>query len=206
MLILWYQLPVGLNCRHFWLVSVALLWIVSALIAVVTYGPSFATGTYHWRFTLIKDTCIALPSLLAMFLSAVGLYNSCWCWSGPFQYPGNGRVALLETVFFDNAKSVYPTIVGVTLLLQITMVIVVAVVWRRGLQLLRWSEKRRKEEWDRVRDHELCECMCGRDRSRQSSLGSELFLLKSAVKMTLTRSPAGCQEMSVTCALTRRFK
>lgn len=67
-LILWYQLPVGLNCRHVWLVGVALLWIASAFITLMTHGSGFATGTYHWRFTLIKDACIAVPSLLAMFL------------------------------------------------------------------------------------------------------------------------------------------
>jgi hypothetical protein len=189
-LILWYQLPVGPNCRHVWLVSVALLWNASAFITLITYGSGFATGTYHWRFTLIKDTCIAVPSLLAMFLSAVGLFNFCWCWSGPFQYPGEGRVPLPETMYIDNAKSVYPTIVGVTLLLQIIVVIVVAVVWRRGLQLLRWSEKMRRREWDRAMGRELCECKCNGDRSRQLSLESEMSLSVHTSHEALTlRSP-----------------
>ena len=182
-LILWYQTPVGLNCRHIWLISVALLWILSTLITLITHDSSFATGKYHWRLTLIKDACIAVPSLLAMFLSAVGLYNSCWCWSGPFQYPHQGRVSLLQTTYLNNAKSVYPKIVGTVLLLQIALVIMVAVVWRRGLRLLRWSEKRRKKEFDRVMGRELCECTRDGARSRQSSLGSEMFLLKSEVRV-----------------------
>lgn len=183
-LILWYQLPVGFNCRHIWLVSVAFLWNVSAFITSMTYRYGFATGKYHWRFTLFKDACIAVPSLLAMFLSAVGLYNSCWCWSGPFQYPGRGRVALLETVYVANAKSVYPTIVGVTLLLQIAVVVLIAVVWRRGLKLLRWSEKRRRVEWDRVMGRERCDCIHNGDRRRHSSLESEMSLFESGVRRT----------------------
>ena len=179
-LILWYQLPTGLNCRHVWLITVALLWNVSALITFVTYSSRIATGKYHWRFTLIKDACIAIPSVLAMFLSAVGLFNSCWCWSGPFQYPGNGRVPLPEKVYLANAKSTYPMIVGVGLLLQITLVIVVTVVWRRGLRLLRWSEKMRKGEWDRVTGREFCEC---NGRSRHMSQDSEMSLLKSGVRV-----------------------
>ena len=174
-LILWYQQPTGPNCRHVWLISVGLLWHVSALITFMTYGSGFATGTYHWRFTLVKDACIAVPSLLAMFLSGVGLFNSCWCWSGLFQHMSKRHVPLLETVYIQDGKTVYPMIVGVALLLQITVVVVVAVVWRRGLQLLRWSEKRRKGEWDRVLGRELCECG---GRSRQLSVESE-YLLKS---------------------------
>lgn len=184
-LILWYQLPVGLNCRHIWLVSVALLWNASPFITLMTYGSSFATGKYHWRFTLIKDACIAVPSLLAMFLSGVGLFNSCWCWSGPFQHPNKKHVPLLETLYIKNAKSVYPMIVGVALLLQITLVIVVAVVWRRGLQLLRWGEKRRRAEWDRAMGRELCECG---GRSRQPSVESEMSQLKSGVRVISTRA------------------
>lgn len=185
-LILWYQLPVGLNCRHVWLVTVALLWNVSAFITLITHCSGFATGAYHWRFTLIKDACIAVPSLLVMLLSAVGLFNFCWCWSGPFQRLGKRRVPLTEKVYLDNAKSVYPMIVGLTLLLQITVVIVVAVIWRRGLQLFRWSEKSREGEWDRAMGSGLYKCTCDGGRSRQSSLGSEMSLLKSDVRVTST--------------------
>jgi hypothetical protein len=89
-------------------------------------------------------------------------------------------------VYLDNAKSIYPTIVGVALLLQITVVIVVALVWRRGLRLFRWSEKRRRRGWGRAVGRELCECMYDGGRSRQSSLESEMSLLRSGVRVTST--------------------
>lgn len=184
-LILWYQLPMGLNCRHVWLVGVTVLWYASAFITFVTHRRAFATGMYHWRFVLIKDACVAMPSFLIMFLSASGLFNFCWCWSGPFQYLGKGRVPLPEIVYLKNAKSIYPTIVGVTLLLEIAVVIMAAVVWRRGLRLLRWSEKTRRREWDRVMGREVCECVRGDDGSRQSSLASEMPLLKPGARVTV---------------------
>ena len=183
-LILWYQLPIGLNCRHIWLVGISMLWIISAFITSISHSSGFATGKYHWRFTLIKDACVAAPSLAIMILSGIGLFNFCWCWSGPFQYSGHGRVPLLETFYMRNAKSVYPIIVGGALLLQLTMVFAVAVLWRRGFQLLRWREKTRRREWNHAMSQELYECKCDCDaggggsdnikdwRQRQSSQGS----------------------------------
>lgn len=178
-LILWHQLPTGLNCRHVWLVGVALLWKISAFITWISHRPGLATGKYHWRLTLIKDICVAVPSLLIMLLSGVGLFNSCWCWSGPFQYPNIGRVPLLETVYLQNAKSVYPTIVGVTLLLEVAVFVVVAVVWRRGLRLLRWREKTCQVEWERIMDGKRCKCMYTGGRSQQSSQVSKIAVVSS---------------------------
>lgn len=165
-LILWYQLPVGLNCRHVWLVGVSVLWLISAFITSMTYRPSFATGKYHWRLTLIKDACVAIPSLGVIVLSGIGLFNFCWCWSGPFHYAGVGRVPLLETVYIRNAKSVYPIIVGGALALHLTLVFAVGILWRRGLQLLRWGEKKRRREWEKVMNRsqsEFGERKCGCD-------------------------------------------
>ena len=157
-LVLWYQLPTGLNCRHLWLFGVTMMWLMSALITCITHGPLFAAGVYHWHLTLIKDAVIAVSSLLIMFLSGVGLFNFCWCWSGPFQYSSTGRVPLTVTVYLENSKSVYPLIVGVTLLLEIGVFVIAAVVWRRGFSLLRMSDESRRKEWERVRSGEGCKC------------------------------------------------
>ena len=157
-LILWYQLPTGLNCRHLWLVGVTMMWLMSTLITCITHDGFFATGVYHWRLTLIKDAVVAALSLLVMFLSGAGLFNFCWCWSGPFQYLGTGRVPLTVTLYLENDKSFYPMIVGVTLLLEILVSAVAVVVWRRGFLLLRWSDESRREEWKRVRSSEGCKC------------------------------------------------
>lgn len=207
-LILWYQLPTGLNCRHVWLVTVALLWNLSALVTMFTARPSsrFATGKYHWRITLVKDACVAIPSVLIMFLSAVGLFNSCWCWSGPFQYGRKGRVPLPETVYLANARSVYPAILGLALLSQVLVVLVIMVIWRRGMKLLRWSERDRKDVWSRVATTvtggpgvALCTCTCVSTqishRDRHMSASSEMYsLLKVDSAPSVTSNAAGVRE------------
>ena len=177
-LILWYQLPEGLNCRHVWLVGVTLLWFLSATLTWLTYRPGIATGRYHWWLTLVKDACVAIPSLLAMFLSGVGLFNFCWCWSGPFQYPNVGRVPLPEKVYQENAKSKYPTIVGVVLALELAIFVGSMLYWRRGLKLLRWSEATCREEWERAEGGKECKCICISGRPRLSSQVSEISLFK----------------------------
>lgn len=158
MLVLWYQLPPGLNCRHVWVLGVTLFWCLSTVFTSTTNKPTLATGLYHWRLTLFKDAWVAFPSLTIIFLSAVGLFNFCWCWSGPFQYAGVGRVPLLEKFYIQNAKSIYPTIVGITLCLRGTLVIAVMVSWRKAIRLLRWSERDRRQAWDQVMASEICGC------------------------------------------------
>lgn len=196
-LILWYQLPVGLNCRHVWLLGVSVLWIISAFITSTTYNSSFATGKYHWRFTLIKDACVAIPSLGVMILSGIGLFNFCWCWSGPFHYPGVGRVPLLETFYIRNARSVYPIIVGGALALQLTMVLAVAIFWRRGFQLMRWREKTRRREWNHVMGrsqseaHYVCKCDCddgsGNENWQRRGSSSREFSFSSSSNQSLLK-------------------
>lgn len=149
-LLLWWQTPRGFNCRHIWLITVSLSWITSAIATQVMYNHSFATGKYHWRFILIKDAFVAVPSFLMFFLSASGLFNSCWCWSGPWEYPGVGRVILPVTFYESNGTIMYPMTLGAALFLQILVVAGIVIFWRRGFRLLRWKGKILQEESDLV--------------------------------------------------------
>lgn len=177
-LILWYQIFVELNCRHIWFVEVSVLWIIFAMITSITYIFRFATGKYHWRFILIKNACIVAPSLTIMILFEIAFFNFCWCWSDFFHqyffFFSRERVPLLEIVYFQNDKSVYPIIVDVALLLQLIMVLMIAVLWRRGFRLLRWREKIRRTKWNHVMksrsrdqkksyEEECIKCNCGDD-------------------------------------------
>jgi hypothetical protein len=157
---------------------------------VLSYGLGLATGKCDWRLTIAEDETVAIPGFLSMFLSVVSALNFCYCWSRPFQYSGKGRVPMLETAYLKNTRSVYPTIVVMALLMEIVVVDVVAVVCRRGLRLLTWSEKSRRREWERVVTREVCGCACdgGDDagKSRQSSWAEKTRLLKSGVRSALT--------------------
>jgi hypothetical protein len=148
-IIIWYTLPNGLNCRHFWLIGIFLAWFVSVFITWLSYSPRFATGKYHWCFILVKDTLIAIPSIILIFLSSCGLFNSCFCWSGFFYYRNSAHVPLNSDPFYEhNDRTIYPAVVGVCLFLQLTAFVIIATTWRHGLKLMRWSEKARREEWE----------------------------------------------------------
>lgn len=167
-LLLWWQTPRGFNCRHIWLITVSLSWIASAIITQASYNLSFAMGKYHWRFILVKDACVALPSFLMFFLSTSGLFNSCWCWSGPWEYPGVGRVILPVTFYESNGTIMYPMTLSAALLLQLFVVVCIVFFWRQGFRLLRWNEKAFHEESDRVLSG-IARCRCISDMQAKTS-------------------------------------
>ncbi|KAH6667854.1 hypothetical protein B0J14DRAFT_489225 [Halenospora varia] len=155
--IIWYTLPNGFNCRHFWLIAIFTAWYFSAFITWYSNASRFVTGKYHWRFVLVKDALIAIPSVIVIFLSSAGLFNSCFCWSGYFQYGAAGaRILLNSAPFYDfNDRTLYPGVVSVCLLAQICYFIFVAIRWRNGLHLIRWAESVRHEEAEWVRNMDM---------------------------------------------------
>ena len=159
-LILWYLIPSGLNCRHTWMIGVFIAWLLSTLITKVSHRASFVTGIYHWYFVLVKDALIAGPSVTIIFLSACGLFNDCNCWGGYLYYRRNGRVALNTHPFFEHKnRTIYPLIFGVCLAAQFLLLGTIAILWRRGFRVLRWSESAKKEERERVAGNTPCPCM-----------------------------------------------
>lgn len=159
-LILWFLIPTGFNCRHTWIIGIFLAWVASTVITSLSHSPRVATGKYHLRFVLLKDVLVAVPSITIIFLSACGLFNDCKCWSGYLQYRSNARVALNTHPFFEhNDRTVYPLIVGVSLVLQLLVFGSIAFFWRRGLRVFRWSESIRSEQWHLVKDNRACPCM-----------------------------------------------
>jgi hypothetical protein len=150
--IIWYTLPNGFNCRHIWLVGIFFVWHVSAFLTWIAYTTGFITGKYHWHFVLVKDAVIAIPSILIIFLSSCGLFNSCFCWSGYYSYGSRAHVPLNSDPFYKhNDRTIYPIVVAICIFLQCLVFVAVAVMWRRGLGIMRWSDKARHEEWKTAR-------------------------------------------------------
>lgn len=146
--IIWHTLPVGLACRHFWVLAVFILYFISASITFFSHSKNFATGIYHWHFVLWKDGLIGITSLLMIFLSSSGLFNSCFCFSGFLFYRGRSHVPLNSDPFYERKNStIYPAVVTVCLVLELVVFGLVARIWWNGLQVMRWSEKARAEEW-----------------------------------------------------------
>ena len=148
-IIMWHNLPVGFGCRHLWIIALFTLYFVSTFITWASHSRCFATGAYHWHFVLYKDGLVGLMSLLAIFLSSSGAFNSCYCFSGSFYYRGQGRVPLNSDPFYERKNgTVYPTVVAICLFLELAVFAVIAWLWWNGLQVMRWSEKARVEEWE----------------------------------------------------------
>ena len=176
-IILWHSLPVGPNCRHTWLIGIFCAWILSAFLTWVSNNERFATGIYHWRFVLVKDACIAIPSILVIILSACGLFNFCDCWAGLRYGRQDAHVPLNGDPFYLlMGRTVYPTVVGTFVGLQVVLFFLISFIWRRGLMVARWSESRRSEEWARDTSHEMCKCL--HRRRRPSRLDSDCPLIK----------------------------
>jgi hypothetical protein len=167
-IIVWYTLPNGFNCRHFWMIGIFLAWLISAFTTTLSYSPSFITGKYHWRFVLFKDAIIAIPSILIIFLSSSGLFNSCFCWSGWFSYGNKGaRVSLVTDSFYETEdRTLYPAVVAITIFLQIGVAVGVWLGWRRGLKLARWGESVRHKEAECVRNYDI---KCGGQGTSEES-------------------------------------
>ena len=159
-LILWNLIPNGFNCRHTWSIAVFFAWLASALITRLSYKPAFLSGKYHWYFVLAKDTLISVPSILMMFLSGCGLFNNCKCWSGYLFYHKTPRVPLNTHPFFTkNDSTLYQYIVWSCLALQGALFLAIIVRWRKGLEVLRWSDRARQQERERMQADHVCPCM-----------------------------------------------
>jgi hypothetical protein len=154
--LLYYTPPVSINCRNFLIFGITLLYLVSffgtSLIPRLFSWFGFS-GSASWYAMLAKDALVSIPSVLLIFLSSCGLFNSCWCWSGVYSLGARGRVPLNAVPEFSALNKVtYPVLVGVCLVLQLS--VFVAMMWSGwvGWGLMRWSEKEKRTEWERVRE------------------------------------------------------
>ena len=151
-IILWDTPPVGINCRNFMVFGISLAWFLSPFITWLIYYTGLVTSKAHWYITIVKDTIIAIPSIVLIFLSSCGLFNSCWCWSGVYSLHDRAHVPLnVADQFQHNDRTIYPTLVGTCLALQFCVFAGMMWVGRRGLRFMRWSEAERQEECDRSR-------------------------------------------------------
>jgi hypothetical protein len=160
----WKANPIGFSCRHFWIIGVFCAWIISAAFTSASYifgtwifhrilkSPlhRWAKYNYHWWLIFTKDALIGLSSIIMVFLSVVGLYNSCYCW-GLTYWIGKAAafIPLNTSPLYQKYKgTIYPKVVGVFVGLQLVLVLVIVVSLRHGLVVMRWGEKHKRKEWE----------------------------------------------------------
>jgi hypothetical protein len=147
--ILWNASTPGFSCRHLWLIGVFIAWIASACLTwLSSLIPYLQKGNRHWWFVLLKDFVIGIPSILMVFLSTVGYFNSCYCWSVSLSLRKLAYFPLnTDPGYEEMNKKLYPIVVGVCVGVEIIFVCVVVFCWRRGLAVMRWGETRKQKEW-----------------------------------------------------------
>jgi hypothetical protein len=144
--ILWNTPPIGINCRNI------LIFAITGLVFCSTFFTHLTSLVFresrHWYVMLAKDTLIAVPSTILIFLACVGRFNSCWCWSAVYSLGPKARVVLNAAPDFARYNATtYPILVAVCLALQcLSFVAMIWVGWR-GWNVMRWSEEEKITGW-----------------------------------------------------------
>ncbi|KAF1815668.1 hypothetical protein P152DRAFT_464462 [Eremomyces bilateralis CBS 781.70] len=137
--IIWITPTIGLSCRNLWVLSLGLVFLVSPILTWVF--SLVASGKYHWYLTTAKDAMISLSVLTIVILSSTGLFNTCWCWSAVYSLGIHAHV-ILDPI--DERKhyglTLYPTLVGICLGLQLFAYISMYLIMRPGAHVFRLSE------------------------------------------------------------------
>jgi hypothetical protein len=143
--------PYGFNCRSIMVLAITLAWLLSAWFTHVSWksGEFFSRSRNHWYLVFWKDVFVAVPSVLLIFFSSVGLFNTCYCWSMEISKgPRDAHVPLNVTSQFEKLdKMIYPILVSLCLFLQFISYIAMRIVGGSGFKLMRWPERKRQMEF-----------------------------------------------------------
>jgi hypothetical protein len=149
--ILWKTPPYGFNCRSLMLLIITLSWSLSAFLTQATWellGRQLGRRG-HWHLVVWKDAAVAIPTVLFLFLSSAGLFNTCYCRSFAISKGWIGaRVPLNVTSEFDQLNGkLYPILAASCLFFQFAFFLAMRRVGRQGFRLMRWPDKERQLEF-----------------------------------------------------------
>jgi hypothetical protein len=146
--ILWETQPRGMNCRNIMLIVMTIVWMLSPL---ATWAfTKVCTPRDAWTFVMLKDMVIALLSLLMVFLSSAGLYNSCYCWSGIFSLGANANTPLnTDGIFTFDDTHLYVYLTIACMALQVSIFICMVLVGWKGFAIMRWGEAEKRDIFTR---------------------------------------------------------
>lgn len=153
--IIWYNPPNAVGCRGIMFLAFLSAYFVSAFTTWSTKRFSLLKEKGRRRLMLVKDALIALGTIILVFISTAGLFNSCWCASNAITLGQNAPVVLNNTpdLMRDN-KVRYKEVFFVGLGMQIFVFSWISWNGRKGLRLMRWSEKCKENAFSRLTTHE----------------------------------------------------
>jgi hypothetical protein len=146
--LIWETPPYGFNCRSIMFLSIGASWLISAWLSYAAWRHGKFSRKQHWRLSFWKDVVVAIPSVLLIFLSSVGLFNTCYCWSIEVSEGEGASVPLNAGVEFARLdRKLYPILVSLCMFSQLALYVAIRIVSRRGLKQMAWSEGERQKEF-----------------------------------------------------------
>ncbi|KAK6335994.1 hypothetical protein TWF730_003367 [Orbilia blumenaviensis] len=146
----WMAAPDGFSCRHFWIIGVFFAWLISAVLTVIL---QYFTRYNYWVWLIIlKDFIVGFGSVVMLSLSVAGLYNSCVCWSMSLLIGEASAYFPLNTkaIYALYGRTIYRYMIVSFLSAQLCFVLIVVILFRRGLWLWRYGEKPKRAVWNRL--------------------------------------------------------
>jgi hypothetical protein len=128
-IVLWSP-PTYFSCRHFMIIGIFCAWLFSSVLTSLPHilsrfdvpAPLSRSRAWMWKAVTVKDVTLSIAIVTLLVLSASGLFNSCWCWTGWYWlhwFAKDPQVQLNPDIqFIRNDGLVYPITVALTLLLQ----------------------------------------------------------------------------------------
>ncbi|KAG4441016.1 hypothetical protein IFR05_003523 [Cadophora sp. M221] len=141
-----FSSPTWFSCRHIMLVSIFALLTLSFILTIILMQYLPNDKPIGCKYIIIKDSFVAACVIILLLASTFGLFNSCWCRSSVYS-PGKGRVVRLNPAeaYRLNGKIIYPSIVAVTLFLEICVFWAVMWMERIGVGMWRWRDDEKQE-------------------------------------------------------------
>jgi hypothetical protein len=188
-IILWWAVPIGLGCRHFWVIAVYSSWILTTyhifgrsvrlLCWVVNKLFCIDFGRIRSKFwipALAKDVFIGLCTIAFPTASNLGAWNNCECWSTKWNiwsreepYMGIGETYMYEKY----GQTVYFWAVGLSFLAQAFFYVGIILTFRKGLKAVRWWESDLQKRWAAADGERRMRLLRSELSSPKPAIGSE---------------------------------
>jgi hypothetical protein len=125
-----YTKPTYFTCRHFVVIFVFTLWLLSFLITILLIRKRKYTDMSLWVFSLIKDALISCTIIALLISTSCGLFTSCFCLSGFWNYNHPRYYPFPTSQFADNIRLIYPVIISLCFIIQYSIYRSIRWIWR----------------------------------------------------------------------------
>ncbi|KAK4119129.1 hypothetical protein N657DRAFT_666837 [Parathielavia appendiculata] len=146
--IIWFTPTIGLGCRTLWVIALTAGLFISPILTWAI-SRTVHRGRTAWYATIAKDAVFGATGVLVILLSSIGIFNTCWCWSGVYSRGLAGAYIDLEPEDerLYNAHHLYPAMVGTCLALQVVTYVVMHRVMKPGGIVFRPREEEKMEQY-----------------------------------------------------------